>query len=79
MNMIRDISIRAHVWALGLCRESICLVVRRRSHCWMVTRRLLISRPVDGNRRVGNMTIAATIGRPAITGVMKEANRFSFI
>ena len=45
----------------------------------MVTRRLLTSRPVDGNRRVGNMMIAATMGSPAITGVMKEANRFSFI
>lgn len=45
----------------------------------MATRRLLISRFVEGNRIVGNIIIRITMGRPIIVGVMKEANRFSFI
>lgn len=45
----------------------------------MVTRRLLINRFVEGNRTVGNTIIKMTTGRPIIVGVMKEANRFSFI
>ena len=32
-----------------------------------------------GNNKLGNMTIRVTRGRPRITGVMKKANRFSFI
>ena len=42
-------------------------------------RRLLISRSEDGNRIEGNIMIVTTTGRPIIVGVMKEANRFSFI
>lgn len=45
----------------------------------MATRRLLISRFVEGKRIVGNIIIKITMGRPIIVGVMKEANRFSFI
>lgn len=44
-----------------------------------MTRRLLINRFVDGNNRLGNMIIRGTIGSPIIVGVMKEANKFSFI
>lgn len=32
-----------------------------------------------GNNRLGNMTMRVARGRPRIIGVMKEANRFSFI
>ena len=42
-------------------------------------RRLLISRFGVGNSKLGNSTIRVTRGRPRIIGVMKEANRFSFI
>lgn len=45
----------------------------------MATRRLLTSRFVEGKRIVGNMIIRMTMGRPIIVGVMKEANKFSFI
>lgn len=33
----------------------------------------------DGNRIDGNMMMVTTIGSPIIVGVIKEANRFSFI
>jgi hypothetical protein len=39
----------------------------------------LTNRLVDGNIIVGNIIIRITIGRPIIVGVMKEANKFSFI
>lgn len=42
-------------------------------------RRLLTSRFDVGNSRLGNKTMRVTRGRPSIIGVMKEANRFSFI
>lgn len=45
----------------------------------MATRRLLISRFVEGKSMLGNMIMRTTIGRPIIVGVMKEENRFSFI
>ena len=32
-----------------------------------------------GNKILGNIVIKITTGRPIIVGVMKEANRFSFI
>lgn len=51
----------------------------RISHCWIEIKRLLISRAVDGNNILGNIIISTTIGNPIIVGVMKEANRFSFI
>ena len=42
-------------------------------------RRLLISRFDVGNSKLGNRMIRVTRGRPSIIGVMKGANRFSFI
>ena len=41
--------------------------------------RFVIRRLGDGNSRVGNITIRVTMGSPIIVGIMKEANRFSFI
>lgn len=79
MNRMSDISIRAQVWPLWLWIVIICFEVKWISHCWMAVRRLLISRFVEGNSIVGNMIIRATTGSPAIVGVMKEENRFSFI
>lgn len=49
------------------------------SQCWNEWRRLLIRRSDDGNRIDGNIIMVTTIGKPIIVGVMKEANRFSFI
>ena len=40
----------------------------------MLTRRLDV-----GNSKLGNNTIRVMRGRPKIIGVMKEANKFSFI
>lgn len=51
----------------------------RINHCWIETNRLLISRAVDGNNILGNIMISITIGSPIIVGVIKEANKFSFI
>lgn len=79
MNKIRDISIRVQVWPLGLWIAIICFDVMWINHCWIAMRRLLTSRFVEGNRIVGNTIIRITMGRPIIVGVMKEANRFSFI
>ena len=42
-------------------------------------RRLFTSRFDVGNNKLGNKTVRVTRGRPSIIGVMKEANRFSFI
>lgn len=42
-------------------------------------RRLFTRRFDVGNSRLGNITIRVASGRPRITGVIKEANRFSFI
>ena len=42
-------------------------------------RRFLISRFDVGNSKLGNKTMRVTRERPSIIGVMKEANRFSFI
>lgn len=58
---------------------NICFDVSCTSHCCSEIRRLLISRLGDGNRILGNIMINITIGSPIIVGVMKEANRFSFI
>lgn len=79
MNKMSDISIRDHFWPVRLWIVIICLVVRWRIHCWIAIRRLLINRLDDGNRIVGNIIIRVTIGNPIIVGVMKEANKFSFI
>lgn len=40
---------------------------------------MLIRRSDDGKRIDGNIIMVMTIGRPITVGVMKEANRFSFI
>lgn len=79
MNIISEISISAQVCPFLLWIFIICLVVTRINHCWIETKRLLISRVVDGNSRLGNIIINMTTGSPIIVGVMKEANRFSFI
>lgn len=44
----------------------------------MITR-LLINRFGVGNSIVGNIIIRVVIGIPSTTGIMKEANRFSFM
>lgn len=49
------------------------------NHCWNESKRLEINR-LDGVKSTdGIMIMRITIGRPIIVGVMKEANRFSFI
>lgn len=57
----------------------ICFEISWSSHCWREMRRLFTSRLDVGNSKLGNRTIRVTRGRPRIIGVMKEANRFSFI
>lgn len=79
INIISDINISVQVCPFLLWMVIICFAVMRINHCWIETRRLLISRAVDGNNILGNIIISTTIGRPIIVGVMKEANRFSFI
>lgn len=53
--------------------------MRRTSHFCIATKRLLIRRVDDGKKILGNAIIMITIGNPISVGVMKEANRFSFI
>lgn len=79
INIIKDINIRAQVWPFLLWIAIICLVVRRTSHFCIATKRLLIRRVDDGKKILGNAIIMTTIGNPISVGVMKEANRFSFI
>lgn len=79
INIIREISIRDQVRPLGECIIIICFRINWANHCWAETSRLLISRVGAGNRRVGNIIIRITIGKPIIVGVIKEENRFSFI
>lgn len=49
------------------------------NHCWNECRRLGSSRLEDVISIDGSMMIKITIGRPIIVGVVKEANRFSFL
>lgn len=79
INMIREISIRDQVRPLGECINIICFKISWANHCWVETSRLLISRLGEGNSKVGNMIIKATIGSPISVGVAKEENKFSFI
>lgn len=79
INIISDISIKAQVWPFLLWIAIICFVIRRTSHFCTATRRLLIRRFDDGKKIPGNAIIIITIGRPINVGVMKEANKFSFI
>lgn len=49
------------------------------SHCWNEWKRLEISRLDEVKSIGGSIMMRITIGKPIIVGVMKEANRFSFI
>lgn len=79
INRIRDININVHVCPLELWILIICFDTSWSIHCWRVTKRLLTSRFDVGNSRLGNSTIRVTRGRPKITGVIKEVNKYSFI
>lgn len=79
INIISEISMSVQVCPFLLWIVIICLVVIRINHCWIETKRLLTSRPVDGNNILGNIIMSTTIGNPIIVGVIKEANKFSFI
>lgn len=79
INIIKDINIKAQVCPLWLWILNICFAVNCNSHCCRETTRLLIKRLGEGNKMLGNIIIKTTIGSPIIVGVMKEANRFSFI
>lgn len=79
MNIIKDINIKAQVCPLWLWMLNICFAVNCNNHCCREITRLLIRRLDEGNRILGNIIIKTTIGSPIIVGVMKEANRFSFI
>lgn len=59
--------------------DSICFDVSFNSHCWIEISRLLVSRLDDGKRMLGNIIMRITIGSPINVGVVKEANKFSFI
>lgn len=59
--------------------DIICFRIVLISQCWNEVRRLLIRRLGFENIMDGNITIKITIGKPIIVGVMKEANKFSFI
>ena len=79
INRTKDISINVHVCPLELW---ICIICFDRSwsiHCWRETRWLFTSRFDVENNTLGNRTIRVTRGRPRIIGVVKEANKFSFI
>lgn len=74
-----EMSIRDQVCPLGLCVIISCFDVSLVSHCWIATMRLLISRFGVGNSMVGNIIVRVVMGIPSTTGIMKEANRFSFM
>ncbi len=76
---ISEININVHVCPFWLWIVIICFEINWISHCWRVTRRLLISRLGFGSIMLGNIIIITTIGNPIIVGVAKEANKFSFI
>ena len=79
INRIKDISINVHVCPLELWILIICFDTSWSIHCWREMRQLFISWFDIGNSKLGNRTMRVTRGRPSIIGVMKEANRFSFI
>uniref|UniRef100_A0A8D2GRC9 Uncharacterized protein n=1 Tax=Urocitellus parryii TaxID=9999 RepID=A0A8D2GRC9_UROPR len=79
INIINEINIRDQVRPFGLCIAIVCFSTSWISHCWNDTRRLFTSRVGEGKSKLGNTMIKRTIGRPINVGVMKEANRFSFI
>lgn len=49
------------------------------NHCWNEWKRFEISRLEGVTSIDGSMMISTTIGKPITVGVMKEANKFSFI
>lgn len=49
------------------------------NHCWNKWKRLETSRLDEVKSIDGSIMMRITMGRPIIVGVMKEANRFSFI
>lgn len=79
INRNNEISIRDQVCPLGLCALISCFDVSLVNHCWIEIVRLLISRFGVGNKMDGRIIIRVVIGIPTITGVMKGANRFSFM
>ncbi len=79
IKIINEISIRDQVCPLLLWMDIICFKIVLINQCWNEIRRLLIKRFDFENIMDGNMTIRITIGNPIIVGVMKEANKFSFI
>lgn len=72
-------SIRDQVCPLGLCTFISCFDVSLVNHCWMAIVRLLISRFGAGNNIDGRIMIRVVIGIPSITGIIKGANKFSFM
>lgn len=79
IKIIRVRSIRDQERPFELWISIICFTIIRISHCCKVVTRLVIRRLGDGNRAVGKRMMRVTMGRPISEGVMKEANRFSFI
>lgn len=49
------------------------------NHCWKRCRRLEISRLDEVISIDGSIIMSTIMGKPIIVGVMKEANKFSFI
>lgn len=63
--IIRDVSIRAHLWPLLFSGIISCFVISCRSQDWMVDRRLLIHRlSGDGSSRAGNSSDSVIRGIP---------------
>lgn len=79
MNIIKDTSMSDHVRPFGEWISIICLMISLTNHCWNEWKRLEISRLEEVISIDGSMIISTTIGKPIIVGVMKEANKFSFI
>lgn len=79
INIIKDTSMSAHVRPLGEWINIICLMISLTNHCWSKWRRLETSRLEEIINIDGSIMMSTTIGNPIIVGVMKEANKFSFI
>ena len=78
IHRIKDISINIHVCPLMLI-PIICFDTSWSIPCWREMRWLFTNQFDIGNNKLGNMVIRAVRKRSRIIGVMKEANRFSFI
>lgn len=79
IKIIRAVSMRHHVRPFGEWISIICFTINLTTHCWKIIRRLVEMRLDDFRRRDGRKMIRITIGKPIIVGVIKEANKFSFI